>query len=179
MPSRTPQGFVDQLDLELPNPRRQGQALGRRSRWRAVRRRMGKDLGGQETGIDRLTVGAPIDQAADLVLKLADVARPGVHLEVAERFDRDAAGMDARLVSKDAEEAADQPWDVLRPLAQRRYLKAVTRQPVVEVAAEAAARDPFLEISVGGRDDPCVDRPCPTPDRMDLLLLQSPQELDL
>ena len=49
-----------------------------------------EDLGRQECRVDGLTIGAEVDEAADLVLELADVAGPGGVLEGAEGVDGDA-----------------------------------------------------------------------------------------
>jgi hypothetical protein len=53
-------------------------------------------------------------------------------------------------------------------------------EPVVEVAPEGAALDLGLEVPIGGRDEPDVDRHrLRRPDRNDLPLLDGPEQLHL
>jgi hypothetical protein len=66
------------------------------------------------------------------------------------------------------------------PVAQRRDVDVEDVEPVVEVLAKAPVADPFLEIAVGGRDDPDVDpQRFVGSQRLDGPLLEHPQQLGL
>ena len=79
-----------------------------------------------------------------------------------------------------AEEVVDQHDQVVPAVAQRGQLDGDHVEPVEEVGAEVAAADFLLEVAVGCRDDPHVDRDrLGGADRNHLALLQHPQQLDL
>ena len=70
--------------------------------------------------------------------------------------------------------------NVVRSLAQRRYVHGKHIQPVVQIAAEQAVGDHLLEIAIGGRDQPHVNPLRPgAPQPLELLLLQRAQQLRL
>ena len=75
----------------------------------------------------------------------------------------------------------DQQRDVAGALAQRRQLDVDDAEAEEEVLAEAAALDVLAEVAVGGRDDARVerDRSRVPPTRVDALLLEHAQQLDL
>src|SRR4029453_19358548 len=93
---------------------------------------------GEHPRLDRLARRADIDEPPDLVLQLADVPRPGVRGQRAQRFYRDAANGLAGLAREGADELLHERGDVVAPVAQRRDLHRVAGHAVVEVAAEAA-----------------------------------------
>ena len=75
---------------------------------------------------------------------------------------------------------ADQPRDVVRPLAQRRQHEREHVQPVVEVLAEAAVGHHPGQVAVGGRDHPHVDLDrLRAAEALELLLLQDAEQLGL
>src|SRR5476651_2019225 len=55
-------------------------------------------------------------------------------------------------------EAACQRQDVLEPVAERRNRYGDDVDPVVEITAEPAGAHCFLEIGIGGADEPCAAR---------------------
>ena len=70
--------------------------------------------------------------------------------------------------------------DVLAPLAQRRQLDADDREPLEQVAAEAALPDRLLEVDVGRGNQAGVRAQCLGPaDAVELLVLEHAQELGL
>ena len=78
------------------------------------------------------------------------------------------------------QEVLDEERDVRAPLAQRGQRDRDHVEPVEEVLAEAALAHLLLEVAVGGRHDPHVDRHrLGAADAQDLPLLQDAQQLHL
>ena len=74
----------------------------------------------------------------------------------------------------------DQDRDVLAPLAERRQADGDDLEPVVQVAAERALFDRFLEIAIGGGEDADVDLDRRVgADAGDLAVFDHPEEFDL
>ena len=96
-------------------------------------------------------------QAAAGVHQLAHVARPIEGDERALRRGREQFGLDAELLSRDAQVVMQELRNVLAPIAQRRNLDADHIQPMQQVLAEVPRLHARLEILVGRRDHPHID----------------------
>src|SRR5439155_10201726 len=83
------------------------------------------------------------------------------------------------LRGRASEEVVDEAGNLVAPLAERRNPKADDVETVEEILAKAVVADEQLEIGVGGRDDPDVDRERRFAERRDLSRLEEPQELGL
>ena len=117
--------------------------------------------------------------AVDHVLELTHVARPGAALEDRQRRGGEAL-VGAFLSVELAQEVVSQGGDVLCSRPQRRQVDREHLQPVEQIAAELALRDPGVEVAIGGGDDPHVDlqRFLPAQPRHHARL-QHPQQLGL
>ena len=108
---------------------------GRSSRGcRPERDRLGQQVERQ------LVAGGHHDGPLDVVLQLADVARPVVFLQRRQRPRLDVGHVAVVLLVVEVEEVRDQLGDVLAPLAQRRQVDRHDVEPVVQVLAEPALR---------------------------------------
>src|SRR5574337_184767 len=88
--------------------------------------------------------GAEDAGALHRVPELADVSRPRVFQELAERPRRHADGP-AHLLRRLPDKARDQRLHVLGPLAERRNVEVHHVQPIIEIAPELAAVRRVLE----------------------------------
>src|ERR1044072_9324054 len=113
------------------------------------------------------------------MLKLADVAVPGVGFEQLLRPLRDAQAP-TRLPAELLDEVLDQLGDVFTALAERGQLDGDDRDTIEEVFAEAALLAHRREVAIGGRDDARVHSGFfGSADGSDFTFLQHTQELDL
>ena len=80
------------------------------------------------------------DGPLDVILQLADVARPVVLAEEPHRLGVDPADLAAVLLGVSFEEELDQDRDVLATLAERGQVDRHDVEPVIEVLAEPARR---------------------------------------
>ena len=116
----------------------------------------------------------------DVVLQLADVARPVVLAQQPHRLGVDPADLAAVLLGVALQEELDQRRDVLAALAQGRQVDRDDVEPVVQVLAEPAGVDLVEQVAVGGGDDPGVDLDgAGVADPLELPLLQDAEQLDL
>ena len=118
-------------------------------------------------------------RSLDAVLQLSHVARPGVREERVRGAPGEAEHPAlARLGA--AQHVVGDRQDVAAAQAKRRDLDVDDVDPVEEVLAEPLLRDLVLEVPVGGRQDPRVERDLGvSADRPDRALLEGAQELGL
>src|SRR5262249_20962217 len=120
------------------------------------------------------------DRPLDHVLQLPDVAGPGIAHEPIHRFRGDRLD----LAPESPREARKKEHRELRkvrcPFTQRRHAKGKHVETVEEVCPESPGAHGLLQIAIGRRDHPHVhtDR-LVAADRLELLLLEYPQQLDL
>ncbi len=95
------------------------------------------------------------DRARDHVAQLAHVARPVIALEPLERLAADLLGQLRRTGA--LEKHRDQSREIALALAQRRDVDLDDREPIVQIAAKAAARDLGEHVAMGRRDDADVE----------------------
>ena len=94
------------------------------------------------------------DGAFDEVAELANVARPGVTLELLHRLVADLELRRAgEALANLVDEVVDEQGDVFRAVAEGRQARLDDREAVVEVFADVAGVDCTLEVVVGRRDD--------------------------
>ena len=114
------------------------------------------------------------------VLELAHVAGPIIGHDDLEALARQRFRRLAALAGDVLEKRRHEDGNVFAPIAQRRKIDVDHVQPIVEIAAEAAALDVFLQIAVRGRDDADIHRNrLRATDRYRFALLQHAEELDL
>src|SRR5712691_2829199 len=119
------------------------------------------------------------DGPVDLVLQLADVARPLVLDDGLQGL-----GAEAHLALEGLriapEEGIGEEDHVLTALAERRQVDGYHREAIVQVLAEASGPQGLIEALVGGRDHADVDGDDLAPAHpLDLALLQEAQQLYL
>ena len=85
-----------------------------------------------------LVAGGHHDGPLDVILQLADVARPVVLLQRRQRPRVDVGHVAVVLFIVEVEEMSDQFGDVLAAIAQRRQVDRHDVEPVVQVFAEPA-----------------------------------------
>ena len=120
------------------------------------------------------------DHAADLVLQLADVARPPAQQQVLHRVFGDAHVALAEFGGGLRDEVADERRNLVAPFAQRRDAQADDVEPVEQVLAEAPVLDLLFEVGVGRGDDADVDgERRGLAERADLAGLEEAQQLGL
>src|SRR5208337_2777270 len=113
----------------------------------------------------------------DLILELADVARPIVLLKQIQGGTIKFTDLLLLALACDRQEASRQQWYVAPPRAQRWKLDRESSEAVVEVGAKPARRDRGLEIEVGRREYSHVYLLGPRiPDRDDLSVLKHAQQ---
>ena len=116
----------------------------------------------------------------DHVPKLADVARPRVGPECLDGIGSQRPKGLPEFGVEELEEMLRQKDDVFTPLAQRRHLDLEHRETKEQVLAKRTLLHHLLKIPVGRGDDPRIDPDqLVAADRIVLLLLDRPQELDL
>ena len=120
------------------------------------------------------------DGPLDVVLQLADVARPLVLLQRGERPRLDVGHVAVVLLIVQVEKMSDQFRDVLAALAQRRQVDRHDVEPVVQVLAEPAGGGFGQQVAVAGGDDAGVDADrLRVADALELALLQRAEQLHL
>ncbi len=120
------------------------------------------------------------DGALDGVLELAHVARPRVVAEHVEGAARDAPRALAVLGGVLLDEVLRERRDVAAPVAQRRERDREDVEPVVQVFAEAAARDRGDHVLVRRGDEAHVRlQRLGAAESLELARLQDAQQLDL
>src|SRR3984957_1730130 len=126
---------------------------------------------------DALTAGGEDHRAVNLVLELADVARPIVLLEQIHGGRINFTDLLLLALACDHQEASGQQRYVAPPRPQRWKLDRESREAVVEIGSKPAGRDSGLEIAVGRREYPHVDLLGPRiADRNDLSVLKHAQQ---
>ena len=137
------------------------------------------DRGRQQGRSHHPAPGTADDQRRDDVLELPDVARPvvaGQRLQGRSGGRGPAPGERLRPLP----EVVDEEHDVVAAVPERRHLDAEHVEPVQQVHSILAGPDVALEGSVGGRDDPHVDRARHrVPHAANLAVLQHAQQLGL
>ena len=114
------------------------------------------------------------------MLELANIAGPAIGAQRLFGGRRQPQAAQAQPCPVQLEVAAGQQQDVGAALAQRRNVQRVDRQPVVEIGAEAAFTDQFVESPIGGRDQPDIDLAGAIgAQALDLAVLQDPKQLGL
>src|SRR5262245_55572480 len=74
----------------------------------------------------------------------------------------------------------DEERNVVAPLPKREQVDRHHLEPVVQISPERLGADRFLQVQIGGGDDPDVDPDSPTAaDALDLPFLEHPQQLRL
>src|SRR3990172_792586 len=113
--------------------------------------------------------------ALEDVLELADVTRPRVGPETAERFGGHGGGLAPQSLRSPLEEMRHEERQVVDALAQRRHHETHALQAVEEIGAEPAFRRQRLEVLVRRGDDAHVrpDR-ARAPHPLELPLLPPP-----
>src|SRR5229473_3554630 len=119
------------------------------------------------------------DGSVDLVLELADVARPLVLDDGLQGLGAEAnLALEGLAIA--AQEGIGEEDHVLTALAERRQVDGDHGESIVEILAEAAAAQGFVEALVGGRHHAHVDGDdLATAHPLDLALLQEAQQLHL
>src|SRR6266851_3505493 len=108
-------------------------------------------------GAYALTAGCEDHCPFDLILELADVARPIVLLKQIQGGGIELTDLFLLALACDRQEPSRQQWYVAPSRAQRWKLDRENSEAVVEVGAKSARRDRGLEIAVGCREYPHVD----------------------
>ena len=119
------------------------------------------------------------DHALDEVFQLAHVARPVVLLQKGQKPGTEGKRL-AVLRAEPGQELVGQGEDVLLALAQGRDMDADHVEPVEKVGAEQAPLDLFLQVAIGGHQQPEVQLDLPGAGKaLDGLFLNELQELGL
>ena len=90
------------------------------------------------------------------IAELADVPGPGIGLQPGFGVGVQGGHLPPHLAAESEQEVAQQRQDVLGPFPQRRQGNREDLQPVIQIRAELAGGQRFLQIPVGGRDDPHI-----------------------
>src|SRR5271166_6570500 len=124
-----------------------------------------------------LTAGCEDHGPFDLILELADVARPIVLLKQIQGCMIKFSDLLLLALACDRQEPSRQQRDVAPPRPQRWELDRENSEAVVEVGAKPACRDRGLEIAVSRREYPHVNLlgPC-IAHRDDLSVLKHAQQ---
>src|SRR5260370_6374498 len=99
-----------------------------------------------------LTAGCEDHCPFDLVLELADVARPFVLLKQIQGRRIEFTDLLLLALACDREEPSRQQWHVAPPPAQPWKVDRESREPVVQVGAKPARPDRGLQIAVSRRE---------------------------
>src|SRR5260221_8682006 len=103
-----------------------------------------------------LAAGCEDHGAFNLILELADVARPIVLLEQIQGGRINFTDLLLLALACDHQEASRQQRYVAPPRPQRWKLDRESTEAVVEIGAKPAGRDPGFEIAGGRRKNPPV-----------------------
>ena len=138
-----------------------------------------RTLSGRSRHVDGVAAGHD-DHALDRVPQLADVALPAIPLQRLERGRRDALRPLVVLAAEMLHEVPHEQRDVFGTFAQRRHVDRNHGEPEVQVLAEVALLDFFLEVLVrrGDHADVDLDR-ARRSEALDFALLQHAQHLGL
>src|SRR5262249_13111201 len=118
--------------------------------------------------------------ALDHVLKLPDVARPGIRFEQRRGLRARSSEPPSGSRRESIDEVLDQKRDVLAPFTQRWDPDREDVQAIEQVLAESPLRDLRLQIPVRGTDDANVDRQGPgASDPLEFPFLQDAEQLRL
>src|SRR5260370_14336695 len=104
-----------------------------------------------------LTAGSEVHCPFNLMLELADIARPIVLLKQIHGGGIKFTDLLLLALACDRQEASRQQRYIAPPRPQRWKLDRESREPVVEIRSKPAGRDSGLEIAVGCREYPHVD----------------------
>src|SRR5271165_2333938 len=97
-------------------------------------------------------------RSLDGVAQLANVARPGVGVELIEHCFTHRADFAAMLFSHLSQQALHQRRDIFLMLAQRRHVDVEDVEAVIKVAAQLAARYGLVGNFIGGCQDSNINR---------------------
>src|SRR3990170_217615 len=114
------------------------------------------------------------------MLKLPDVARPGVPTEERQNLGGHLWDGLPPPLGEHAEEMSNQEWNIVHPLPEGRHSKRNHIEPIVEVFPERALGHEALQVSVGRGDEPDIHPDCLRPSYpLELLLLEDADQLGL
>jgi hypothetical protein len=120
------------------------------------------------------------EQPFDHVAELADIAGPGVALQLFDCLGLEGLDLPAVLIGHLSGEMRDQRGNVLGALAERRQQQGEDVDPMIEILPERAFLDELIEVAMSGHDDADVDRDgAVATHTLDLPLLEHAQELGL
>ena len=105
---------------------------------------------GKIAGIEPVPFAAEHHRHLHSILQLADISRPGVLRQPFDCLGGQRFAGEIFLAANFSHEMRRQTGDIRTSLAQRRHLNRNHVQPVVEILPEAALRDAFGQIAVGG-----------------------------
>src|SRR5512138_3688121 len=88
--------------------------------------------------------------------ELPDIARPGDGLQSCQSFRGDGDFAAALGRAEFSDEMVNKNWNVVQALVQGGHINDDDAKPVVEVLAEGLQHNLFLQVLVGGGDDPDV-----------------------
>ena len=166
------EGPPEGLDLQ-PGDRLRQRRWERGAAWhrRRIDRRCGLGRHGRGAGLTGAPEGievdrfhsnrppfGPVDRPLDDVFEFADVARPGMGFEHLKRLGRELRRrITPDLAPHPAGEMPGEDGDVFLPLAERRHMEDLERQPVEKILLETPGPGEGGEIGVGGGADANVD----------------------
>src|SRR3972149_865587 len=101
--------------------------------------------------------GSHYDEPFDEVLQFPHISGPVVVVKDVHRLFIYFEHLPGRLARELSKEVFHEKRYVLSALPQRRHMERYYIQPVEEVFPEPSLCSLFLQVLVGGRDDPCVD----------------------
>ncbi len=134
----------------------------------------GEQLGGQVAYQHLLPWGHHGEPAAD-VFQLTDVTRPGQAADVGLSIRMQALGFYVQLLGGAQQEVAGQLGDILAALLEGRNMDADDVEAMEQVFTKLAVGDPFLQVLVGGGDDPHIYlHRLMAPDPVELAICQHP-----
>jgi len=111
--------------------------------------------------LDQTAVTAQDQASLDFVLKLADIARPGI---LHHEFQSPRGKVDFfffHLPGVSIDKIIDEEEKVALPFPKRGHFDGQDAQPEVEVNPKISPLNLRLDILVGGADEPDIDPPCP------------------
>src|SRR5690606_16718215 len=93
------------------------------------------------------------DRTLDRVLELAHVARPAIRLDVLDRTVAEARDLLVLLLGEPAEELLREQAHIAFAISQRRQVYRYHGEAVVQVIAQLAVAQRFLDVLVRGGHD--------------------------
>src|SRR5256886_9791691 len=125
-------------------------------------------------------VGRDDDRALDDVPQLPHVPHPGVAAEQVERAVRDRGDALSVALGELAYEVRGEQHEIIAALGELGQADRDYGQPVIQILADPPLFDRFVQVAVGGGDEPHVNRDGAGPAQpLDLTLLCGTQDLRL